>query len=83
VIESPTVGVVVDNDTEYLSGSSGKPVAVNVTGEPVMDPDVAVKVFDPAVVPKVQAGEDAMPEESVITVAGEPGAANDPSPLVT
>src|SRR5438270_10634761 len=36
------------------SAAPGVPVAVNVTGLPVREPEVAVKVLLPAVVPRVQ-----------------------------
>jgi hypothetical protein len=42
------------------------PVAVKVKGDPVNPVDVAVIVFDPAVVPKVQLPSVAMPFESVV-----------------
>lgn len=61
----------------------GVPVAVKVTGEPDSAPEVAVSVLDPAVVPSVQAGDVAMPELSVVTVAGDPGDAKDPPPDAT
>ena len=41
------------------------PVAVNVTGDPVSDPLVAVMVLDPTVVPRVQLPTVAMPLEFV------------------
>ena len=44
------------------------PVAVNVTGEPVRLPLVAVRVFDPAVVPSVQLPTVAMPDPFVVAV---------------
>jgi hypothetical protein len=56
------------------------PVAVKVTGEPLNPAAVAVSVFAPAVVPKVQAGLVAMPALSVITALED---ANDPAPLPT
>ena len=42
------------------------PVAVNVSGEPVSEPLVAVMVFDPAVLPIVQLPSDATPKASVL-----------------
>jgi hypothetical protein len=42
------------------------PVAVNVTGEPVRPDTVAVNVFVPAVVPRVQDPTVAMPEAFVV-----------------
>ena len=56
------------------------PVAVTVTGEPLNDPLVAVSVFAPAVVPKVQAGLVAIPALSVVTTPLE---ANEPPPVAT
>jgi hypothetical protein len=44
------------------------PVAVNVTGEPVSDSVVAVSVFDPAVVPRVQLPMVAIPFTLVVAV---------------
>jgi hypothetical protein len=44
------------------------PVAVNVTGEPESPDTVAVSVFVPAVVPRVQEVTAAIPEEFVDTV---------------
>lgn len=73
----PATGAVT---TRIFVAAPGLPVAVNVTGDPVSDPDVAVRVFDPAVVPRVQAGDVAMPDESVVTV---PDAASEPPPLPT
>ena len=45
------------------------PVAVNVNGEPVSEPLVAVSVFEPAVVPNVQLPTAAMPLAFVVTDA--------------
>jgi len=45
------------------------PVAVKVSGEPVRDPLVAVSVFVPAVVPRIQLPTVATPLESVVAVA--------------
>lgn len=45
------------------------PVAVNVTGDPANPADVAVRVFTPAVVESVHAGDSAIPEASVVTFA--------------
>ena len=45
------------------------PVAVNVTGDPVSDPLVAVMVLDPTVVPRVQLPTVAMPPAFVVTDA--------------
>jgi hypothetical protein len=58
----------------------GIPVAVNITGEPDKEPDVAVSVLEPAVVPRVQAGEVATPELFVVTT---PEDASDPPPVAT
>src|SRR6184192_38196 len=43
------------------------PVAVNVTGLPVSDPDVAVSVFDPAVALRVHEVRVAIPSDPVLT----------------
>src|SRR5205823_6148052 len=43
------------------------PVAVNVTGLPVSDPDVAVSVFDPAVALRVHEGRAAVRSDLVLT----------------
>src|SRR5207302_453356 len=43
------------------------PVAVNVTGLPVSDPDVAVSVFDPAVALSVHEVRVAIPSDPVLT----------------
>jgi hypothetical protein len=56
------------------------PIAVMLTGDPVNDPLVAVNVFTPAVVPRVQAGLVAMPLLSVVTALEED---NDPPPPPT
>ena len=56
------------------------PVAVTVTGDPLNDPLVAVSVFAPAVVPRVQAGLVAIPALSVVTAVVE---ANEPPPVAT
>jgi hypothetical protein len=53
---------------------------VKVTGEPVSPATVAVSVFAPTVVPKVQAGLVAIPALSVTTA---PEDANEPPPLPT
>lgn len=58
----------------------GSPVAVNVIGDPVKPDEVAVSVFAPAVVPKVHAGDVAMPEALVVTVPEE---ASEPPPDAT
>ena len=42
------------------------PVALKLTGEPVSEPLVAVRVLEPAVVPRVQLPTVAMPEVSVV-----------------
>lgn len=52
--------VIVGVDAEEV------PVAVKVTGEPTRDPLVAVIVFDPAVVPRVQLPTVATPFEPVV-----------------
>ena len=54
-------------------------VAVKVTGEPVSPAEVAVKVFDPALVPKVQEPTVAIPEAFVVVVAP----VIEPPPLAT
>ena len=54
----------------------GVPVAVNVTGDPAREPDVAVKVLAPADVPRVQDVTAATPEEFVVTA--EAGASDPP-----
>jgi hypothetical protein len=56
------------------------PVAVKVNGDPLKLPLVAVSVFAPAVVPRVQAGLVATPELSVVTAIVE---ANEPPPVAT
>src|SRR5206468_6871309 len=50
-------------------GPPAVPVAVNVTGLPVSEPEVAVSVFDPAVVPSVQLVTAAIPFAPVVTGA--------------
>jgi hypothetical protein len=56
------------------------PVAVKDTGEPVSPATVAVSVFAPAVVPKVQSGLLAIPALSVLTAFED---AIDPAPPLT
>jgi hypothetical protein len=56
------------------------PVAVKVMGEPLRLPLVAVSVFAPAVVPRVQAGLVAIPALSVVTTPLE---AIEPPPVAT
>lgn len=51
-----------------MTGPAAVPVAVNVTGEPVSEPLVAVRVFAPAVGPKVQLPTVAMPLDPVVGV---------------
>ena len=53
---------------------------MKVIGEPDREPDVAVNVFDPAVVPNVHAGDVAIPELFVVT---DPDDASEPPPEVT
>ena len=53
--------------TAICAAAPTVPVAVNVTGEPVSDPLVAVIVFDPAVAPRVQLPTVAMPPAFVVT----------------
>ena len=55
------------------------PVAVKVNGEPVRDPLVAVKVFEPTVVPKVQLPTVAIP--LTLVVADAP--VTEPPPVAT
>ena len=55
------------------------PVAVKVSGDPVRPADVAVNVFAPAVVPRVQEVTLAIPEEFVVA---EPPS-TDPPPEAT
>jgi hypothetical protein len=45
------------------------PVAVNVTGDPLKDPDVAVSEFAPAVDPRVHDPTAASPDASVVLFA--------------
>lgn len=71
---------VLDPVITRRAAAPGTPVAVKVTGEPDNDPEVAVSVFEPAVVPNVHAGDVAMPELFVVTV---PDDANDPPPDAT
>ena len=49
-----------------VAAAPGVPVAVNVTGLPESDPDVAVNVFEPAVAPSVQLPTVATPLASVV-----------------
>jgi hypothetical protein len=72
----PTGCVVITN----CVAAPAVPVAVKVTGEPANPVAVAVSVFAPTTVPKVQAGLVAIPTLSVIT---EPEDANVPAPLLT
>jgi hypothetical protein len=79
-----TAGLIVIPATTVLGwvekpncvAAPGVPVAVMLTGD--NEPLVAVSVFTPAVVPKVQAGLVATPALSVVTV---PLAPKDPDPL--
>jgi hypothetical protein len=63
-----------------LLAAPGVPVAVKVTGDPASPEAVAVSAFAPAVVPRVHAGDVAIPESSVVTT---PEVASDPPPLAT
>jgi hypothetical protein len=74
---APPTGCIV---TTNCVASPAVPVAVNITGEPASPATVAVSVFAPAVVPKVQAGLVAMPSLSVLTALDD---AIDPAPPVT
>ena len=75
--DAPATGCVTITS---LLAAPAVPVAVNVTGEPDSEPEVAVRVFAPAVVPSVQAGDVATPEEFVDTT---PDDARDPPPVAT
>jgi hypothetical protein len=83
-----TAGLIVAAATTALGcvpnancvAAPATPVAVKVTGEPLNVPLVAVSVFAPAVVPKVQAGLVAIPVLSVVTALLE---ANEPEPVAT
>jgi hypothetical protein len=72
----PTAALVITN----WEAAPTVPVAVKVMGEPVKEPEVAVNVFDPTVVPRVHAGDVATPEEFVVTV---PDDAREPPPVAT
>src|SRR5437764_1159418 len=50
-----------------VAAAPAVPVAVNVTGLPVSDPDVAVSVFDPAVALRVHEVRVAIPSDPVLT----------------
>ena len=50
-----------------VAAAPAVPVAVNVTGLPESDPDVAVKVFDPAVALSVHELRAAIPSDPVLT----------------
>jgi hypothetical protein len=77
----PTVALCGFPDrTAIRAAAPATPVAVKVTGEPLNPVVVAVSVFAPTIVPKVQAGLVAIPPLSVIT---EPEDANVPAPLLT
>jgi hypothetical protein len=77
----PTVALCGFPDrTAIRAAAPATPVAVKVTGEPLNPVAVAVSVFAPTVVPKVQAGLVAIPPLSVITA---PEDANEPPPLPT
>src|SRR5207302_7223463 len=53
--------------TAIVVAAPAVPVAVNVTGLPVSDPDVAVSVFDPAVGLRVHEARVAIPSDPVLT----------------
>jgi hypothetical protein len=65
--------------TEICVAAPAVPVAVNITGDPVSEPLVAVIVFDPAIAPNVQLPTVAMPLAFVVAVNPVP----DPPPLAT
>ena len=77
--EDPAVWVA-DPVITKRAAVPGSPVAVKVTGDPVRPDEVAVSVFEPAVVPSVHAGDVAMPDASVVTV---PEGASEPPPDAT
>jgi hypothetical protein len=62
------VGALLDGGVVITSfvAAPAVPVAVNVTGLPVSVPEVAVRVFEPAVVPSVQLPTVAIPLASVV-----------------
>jgi hypothetical protein len=72
----PTGCVVIAN----CVAAPAVPVALKVMGEPLRLPLVAVSVFAPAVVPRVQAGLVATPALSVVTTPLE---AIEPPPVAT
>ena len=45
------------------------PVAVNVTGDPAREPEVAVRVFEPAADPSVHDPTVAIPDASLVALA--------------
>src|SRR6266576_4181996 len=69
VITSPAFVSVGWPVNTRSTAAPGVPVAVNVTGLPANVPEVAVKVFVPAVVPRVQDVAAATPPSSVVTGA--------------
>jgi len=76
----PDAVPIDDRDRLKPKPAPATPVAVNVTGEPDSDPEVAETVFAPAVVPTVHAGAIATPEESDVTADK---VASDPPPVAT
>ncbi len=76
----PAVGDELDVVAKYWLAVPAVPVAEIVNGEPFNPAEVAVKVFAPAIAPKVQAGLVAMPVLSVVTAPVE---AKEPDPLAT
>ena len=58
--------VALVGDVLEIVGVDAVPVAVKITGDPVSDPLVAVKVFVPAVEPRVQLVTAAIPFEFVV-----------------
>ena len=57
-----------ERDNVRLANGPATAVAVKVTGEPVSEPEVALKVFAPVVVPNVHEPTVAIPLASVVAV---------------
>jgi hypothetical protein len=75
----PGAAVWPGNRTWSFVAVPGVPVAVKVAGEPVRPALVAVRVFGPAAVPRVQLPTVAMPELLVVVVAP----VREPPPVAT
>ncbi len=81
-VPAVAVCVVADKAASVL-GEPMLPCARNVTGLPTSPVTEAVSTFGPAAIPRVHDRRDAIPPESVTTLAGLTGLLEPPPPVIT